>query len=145
MTLALYIVMVAMLFQQAMSYMAAQVLPNVAPQAGAALALDPEMVLYHTTLFYAFSGVFQASVGGLIIRWGAIRASQISLLGLAIGLGGGVLVGHAIRGLLFDVDPFDLRVLVSSAILCLAAAVVACGLPAWRAGKVDPLDALRTD
>lgn len=86
MTAALYIVIVAMLFQQAMSYMAAQVLPNVAPQAGAALLLDPEMVLYHTTLFYAISGVFQASVGGLIIRWGPIRSSQLSLLGLGVGL-----------------------------------------------------------
>lgn len=86
MTGALYIVIVAMLFQQAMSYMAAQVLPNVAPQAGAALSLDPELVLYHTTVFYALSGIFQASVGGLIIRWGAIRASQLSLLGLGFGL-----------------------------------------------------------
>lgn len=86
MSAALYIVIVAMLLQQAMSYMAALVLPNVAPQAGAALMLDPELVLYHTTLFYAVSGIFQASVGGLIIRWGAIRASQISLLGLGLGL-----------------------------------------------------------
>ncbi len=86
MSAALYIVIVAMLFQQAMSYMAAQVLPNVAPQVGASLLLDPELVLYHTTLFYAISGIFQASVGGLIIRWGAIRASQISLLGLGLGL-----------------------------------------------------------
>lgn len=86
MTAALYIVIVAMLFQQAMSYMAAQVLPAVAPQVGQALTLDPGLVLYHTTLFYAFSGIFQASVGGLIIRWGAIRASQISLLGLGLGL-----------------------------------------------------------
>lgn len=86
MTGALYVVIVAMLFQQAMSYMAAQVLPNVAPQAGAALLLDPELVLYHTTLFYGVSGIFQASVGGLIIRWGAIRSSQLSLLGLGLGL-----------------------------------------------------------
>ena len=86
MNAALYIVIVAMLFQQAMSYMAAQVLPNVAPQAGQALMLNAELVLYHTTLFYAISGLFQASVGGLIIRWGAIRASQISLLGLGLGL-----------------------------------------------------------
>jgi len=86
MTGALYIVIIAMLFQQAMSYMAAQVLPNVAPQAGAALMLNPELVLYHTTLFYAISGIMQASVGGLIIRWGAIRSSQLSLLGLGLGL-----------------------------------------------------------
>ncbi len=86
MNAALYVVIVAMLFQQAMSYMAAQVLPNVAPQVGQALLLNAELVLYHTTLFYAISGLFQASVGGLIIRWGAIRASQISLLGLGLGL-----------------------------------------------------------
>lgn len=86
MSAALYVVIVAMLLQQAMSYMAAQVLPNVAPQAGADLGLNAELVLYHTSLFYAFSGIFQASVGGLIIRWGAIRSSQISLLGLGLGL-----------------------------------------------------------
>jgi len=86
MTAALYIVIVAMLFQQAMSYMAAQVLPSAAPQVGEALGLAAELVLYHTALFYAVSGIFQASVGGLIIRWGAIRASQISLITLGTGL-----------------------------------------------------------
>lgn len=86
MTIALYIVIVAMLFQQAMSYMAAQVLPSAAPQVGEALGLAAELVLYHTALFYAVSGVFQASVGGLIIRWGAIRASQLSLFMLGAGL-----------------------------------------------------------
>jgi MFS family permease len=86
MTAALYVVIVAMLFQQAMSYMAAQVLPSAAPQVGEALGLAAELVLYHTALFYAVSGIFQASVGGLIIRWGAIRASQISLITLGAGL-----------------------------------------------------------
>ena len=86
MTPALYIVIVAMLFQQAMSYMASQVLPSVAPQAGTALGLDPELVLYHTTIFYGVSGCLQALVGGLIIRMGAIRISQLSLLGLGVGL-----------------------------------------------------------
>lgn len=86
MTPALYIVIVAMLFQQATSYMAAQVLPSAAPQVAEALNLQVEMVLYHTALFYAVSGIFQANVGGLIIRWGAIRASQLSLLTLGIGL-----------------------------------------------------------
>ena len=86
MTAALYVVIVAMLFQQAMSYMAAQVLPSAAPQVGQALGLAADLVLYHTALFYAVSGIFQASVGGLIIRWGAIRASQISLITLGAGL-----------------------------------------------------------
>lgn len=86
MTAALYVVIVAMLFQQAMSYMAAQVLPSAAPQVGQALGLAADLVLYHTALFYAVSGIFQASVGGLIIRWGAIRASQISLVTLGAGL-----------------------------------------------------------
>jgi MFS family permease len=86
MTAALYVVIVAMLFQQAMSYMAAQVLPSAAPQVGEALGLAAELVLYHTALFYAVSGIFQASVGGLIIRWGAIRASQLSLITLGAGL-----------------------------------------------------------
>lgn len=86
MTIALYVVIVAMLLQQAMSYMAAQVLPSAAPQVGQALGMAADLVLYHTALFYAVSGIFQASVGGLIIRWGAIRASQISLITLGAGL-----------------------------------------------------------
>ncbi len=65
MTAALYIVIVAMLFQQAMSYMAAQVLPSAAPQVGEALGLAADLVLYHTALFYAVSGIFQSE------RWRA--------------------------------------------------------------------------
>ena len=69
----------------------------------------------------------------------------LTAFGLAIGLGGGLLVGNAIRHLLFDVQPFDVPVLVASTVLCFAASTAACCLPAWRAARVDPLTALRAE
>ncbi|MEO6212457.1 MAG: ABC transporter permease, partial [Vicinamibacterales bacterium] len=76
----------------------------------------------------------------LILREGMIHAA----IGLAIGLGGAVVVMRAFRGLLFRVSPADPLTLGAVAILLLATAAVACMVPAMRAMRVDPVQALRS-
>jgi predicted permease len=66
-----------------------------------------------------------------------------------IGIVAGVLLalasGRLIASLMYGVSPYDpLSLLVASAVLLVAAAL-ACLMPAWRAGRSDPVSALRSD
>ena len=68
-----------------------------------------------------------------------------ALIGMAIGLPGVYLVGKTLKGLLYNVGAMDLRALIGVALVLLAAALVACYIPARRATRIDPLSALRQE
>ena len=89
MNATLFIVITAMLIQQAFAYFSAVVLPNMAPAVAAGLDLDANLVGYYTGLLYLCSSFGQVSCGAFILRFGAVRMSQISLfmMGVALMLG----------------------------------------------------------
>jgi len=66
-------------------------------------------------------------------------------VGVVLGLLAGVGVSVVIRGLLFGVSPADPLSLAGSALVLLAAASAAAFLPAVRAVRVNPLEALRAE
>ncbi len=68
-----------------------------------------------------------------------------ALLGMAIGIPGVYLVGKTLKTMLYNVGTLDVRALVGVALVLLAAALVACYLPARRATRIDPLVALRQE
>ena len=82
----LLIVIVVMLIQQALAYMSSVVLPNMAPLVAKATNADPNLIGYHTGIFYFAASIWQLCCGGFIIRYGSIRMSQFSLLIIGIGL-----------------------------------------------------------
>ncbi len=75
----------------------------------------------------------------------ARRALPAVLGGLVVGILGSVLVGGALRGLLFQSHRFDLAVLGPVVGTMLITAVLALLIPARRAATVDPAVALRAE
>ncbi len=65
------------------------------------------------------------------------------LIGLAIGLAGSLALTRAMASLLFGVTPTDPLTFAAVIALLIAAALLACYIPARRATKVDPIEALR--
>jgi len=84
-------------------------------------------------------GAGRERVFGLILKEGA----ALALAGSGLGLLGACLVGHIMRGMLFGVGTIDLSAFGAVAFVLLAAAMLACYIPARRAAGVDPMVALR--
>jgi putative ABC transport system permease protein len=68
---------------------------------------------------------------------------KLVLLGLAIGLAGAFALTRVIASLLFGVTTRDPFTFAAVAGLLAAVALLACYLPARRASRVDPMEALR--
>jgi putative ABC transport system permease protein len=84
-------------------------------------------------------GARPADVMRLVIREGALQ----TVAGLAVGLTGAALVMRAFRSMLYEVSPTDPLTLAAVAAILMATALVACFIPARRAMRVDPVQALR--
>ena len=67
------------------------------------------------------------------------------LIGLVIGLAGGSTAASFIRSILYGTSPLDPVVLITMVGGLLVTALVACALPAIRASKIEPMQALRTE
>ena len=50
-----------------------------------------------------------------------------------------------LQSLLFNLSPTDPKLLAMSALMLAAVALVAGAIPAWRAGRIDPMEALREE
>jgi putative ABC transport system permease protein len=68
----------------------------------------------------------------------------LALAGLVIGSAGAFAVSRVLGGLLYEVEPTDPLAYAAAAAAILAAAALACYLPARRAAKSDPLLALKS-
>lgn len=64
-------------------------------------------------------------------------------VGIALGLAGALLLGRALAGLLYGVEPGDPWTLAAVAVLLTAIALAACHAPLRRMRKVDPAQVLR--
>jgi ABC-type antimicrobial peptide transport system permease subunit len=68
-----------------------------------------------------------------------------ALLGLIVGLAGSAAVARLIASLLYGVEPYDSTVFLTVVTILVAVSALACTIPAWRASRLDPLQALRVE
>jgi putative ABC transport system permease protein len=86
-------------------------------------------------------GAEPRTVARMILRQGGL----VTLLGIVAGLAAALAGSQLIRSLLFEVSPRDPVVFGVTTVLLLAIALLACWLPARRAARLSPLQALRTE
>jgi predicted permease len=70
---------------------------------------------------------------------------RLTIVGLAIGAGLSVITGRALRSVLFGVSPTDAATYAAVVAVLASASLIACYIPAWRASRVDPMEALRQE
>ena len=86
-------------------------------------------------------GAGRGDVLRLVLRQGV----WLVAVGLALGVGTVLSLGHLMRSLLYGVRPTDPATLAGVAVLLGVASLLASWLPARRAARIDPLRALREE
>jgi predicted permease len=92
---------------------------------------------------------------GIRIALGAQRSGVLRLMlfdglrpawiGLALGLFGSAFAAQLIRSMLNGARPLDWSIFTAVSLLLMLVAAVACVIPAWKASRLDPMQALRTE
>ena len=80
-----------------------------------------------------------------VMRLVLLDGLRPALIGLALGLAGSAAVVKQIHSMLYETEPFDPAVFAAVAGTLLVVAVLACTAPAWRASRIEPMQALRTE
>ena len=80
-----------------------------------------------------------------VLRLMLLDGLRPALLGLVLGLAASVGAAQWIRAMLYGAPPVDGWVFAGVSGTLLAVSAVACLVPAWRASRVDPMQALRTE
>jgi ABC-type antimicrobial peptide transport system permease subunit len=80
---------------------------------------------------------------GDVRRMVVLHGMRLALIGVAIGLAGAFYLTRFLAGFLFGVKALDPLVFVAVPVLLTGVALIAVWLPARRASRVDPIQALR--
>ncbi|MBI5768320.1 MAG: ABC transporter permease [Verrucomicrobia bacterium] len=86
-------------------------------------------------------GASRRDILQLILRSGAVQIG----LGLLLGLAGALAASRLLTQALYEVKPFDPAVFAIVAVFFAVIATLACLIPARRATRVDPIEALRVE
>lgn len=86
-------------------------------------------------------GARTSQVGTLVV----VQSLRLAIIGVALGILGAIAMTRVLQSVLFGVSPTDPATLamVSAVMLCIA--TLASYVPAQRAMRIDPVDALRVD
>jgi len=80
---------------------------------------------------------------GDVLRMVIWRGMRLTYVGVALGVAAALALTRVLKGLLFEMSATDPATFASIALLLVAVALIASYIPARRATKVDPLQALR--
>ena len=78
------------------------------------------------------------------LRWMVFRrAAVLTACGIVVGLGASVAASRIAAGFFYEVSAFEWQIIALAAVAVSACALVAAAVPALRAGRVSPSEALR--
>jgi predicted permease len=80
-----------------------------------------------------------------VLRLTLVDGLRPTLLGLLLGLVAGAGLVKLIESMLYGTRPFEPTVFVAVIATLLTVAALACAIPAWRASRLDPMQALRRE
>ena len=86
-------------------------------------------------------GASRSMIVGLVVRQGL----TLTACGVLIGLLAAAAASQVLVSLLFGVSPLDPATYLGVIAVLGGVALLACGVPAWRAARVDPATTLRTE
>jgi putative ABC transport system permease protein len=82
---------------------------------------------------------------GRIFRMMVLQGLKLSAAGLACGVAAALILTNVIQSMLVGVEPTDPATFGAMALGFLLIAAIACGVPALRAARLDPMVALRDE
>jgi putative ABC transport system permease protein len=80
-----------------------------------------------------------------VVRMVLSQGLRLAAAGIGIGLFGSIFATRALSSLLYGVSGTDGPVMLGVAILLIGVVLLACTVPARRAVRVDPVEALRSE
>jgi ABC-type antimicrobial peptide transport system permease subunit len=86
-------------------------------------------------------GAKPGTVAVMIVRQGGI----VALVGITAGLAAAFAGSRLIASVLYGISPRDPGVFAATTLILLGVALLACAVPARRAARLSPLEALRTE
>lgn len=79
-----------------------------------------------------------------VVRLALGSGLRLAAIGIALGLAAALGVSRVGESLLFEISATDVATYVAVSAFLLVVSLAACALPAWRAGRIDPLQVLRS-
>jgi putative ABC transport system permease protein len=80
-----------------------------------------------------------------VMRKMLLDGMRPAVFGLVVGLAASLEAGQLMHDLLYEIKPLDPAVYAAVAATLLGVAAFACVVPAWRASRIDPMQALRAE
>jgi len=84
-------------------------------------------------------GAHRQQVRAMVLR----QATRLAILGVIIGVAASLALSRLVKSMLYGLKPTDPISIIGAATLLLAVALIASWIPALRASRVEPMEALR--